>query len=148
MKRWLTFLIFPAALLLSAAGADEHRRAASEMMRAGGVPEMLRCAFSAQLENQIKALPELEKIRPQLEKFYREAFAFEELESELCVLYMKHYTVEEMRQISAFYRTPAGKKKALIDVKLSSELGTLFLKHSQKKMPELQKLLRQLSKKE
>ena len=148
MKKRLILLVFPAALLLSGAGVDEHRRAASEMMRASGVPEMLRRSFSAQLENQIKALPELEKIRPQLEKFYREAFAFEELEPELCALYMKHYTPEEMRQISAFYRTPAGKKKALTDVKLSSELGALFLKHSQKKMPELQKLLRQLSKKE
>ena len=148
MKKLLLCLLCLTGALLSAAGSAEHRRAASEMMRAGCVPEMLERSFSAQLESQIKALPELEKIRPQLEAFYRKAFSFKELEADLCTLYMKHFSLEEMRRITEFYRTPAGRKKAVTDVKLSSELGTLFFKHSQKKMPELQKLLRQISVKE
>ena len=128
-----------------ASGSSLHRRAALEMMQASGVPEMLKRAFHAQLENQFKAVPELEKLRPQLTEFYRKAFSFKELENDLCALYMKYYTLEELRQITAFYRTPAGKKKGKVDGILSAELGTLFLKHSEKKMPELQKLLQNLT---
>lgn len=143
--RVLLFFFLTAAAL--AAAPVSHRQAALEMMQASGVPEMLERAFAAQLETQFKALPELEKIRSQLTEFYRKAFAFKELEKDLCALYMKHYTADELRQITAFYRTPAGRKKARVDGVLSAELGTLFLRHSEKKFPELQKLLQQLKRK-
>ncbi len=144
VKKLLLFVVFALIPGISFAGENAlHRKTALEMMQASGVPEMLERAFTEQLENQFKALPELEKIRPQLTAFYRKAFSFKELEGELCTLYMKHYTCEELRQIIAFYKTPAGRKKAKVDGTLSSELGKLFLKHSEKKMPELQKLLQQ-----
>ena len=123
-----------------------HRQAALEMMQASGVPQMLERAFAAQLESQFKALPELEKIRPQLTAFYRKTFAFKELENDLCALYMKHYTCEELQQITAFFKTPAGRKKAKVDGTLSTELSALFLRRSGEKMAELQKLLQQLTK--
>lgn len=115
------------------------------MLIASGVPAMLQRSFDAQLENQIKTLPELEKIRPQLQKFYREVFAYKALEPELCRLYMKHYTAEDAKAVTAFYRTPAGKKKARVDGMISAELGKLFQEYAQKKMPELQKLLQKLN---
>ena len=148
MKRRITLLLCVLTLCVGAAEKNSHKAACLEMLHASCVPEMLKRAFDAQLENHFKALPELEKLRPQLTEFYRKAFSFKELEADLCMLYMKHFSLEEMRRITEFYRTPAGRKKAVTDVKLSSELGTLFLKHSQKKMPELQKLLRQISVKE
>lgn len=146
MKKILLCSALLVFVSLGAYGTSSHRRAALDMMQASGVPEMLKRAFEAQLESQFKAVPELEKLRPQLTEFYRKAFSFKELENDLCALYMKHYTQEELQQITAFYKTPAGKKKAKVDGQLSSELGTLFLKHSEKKMPELQKLLQNLTK--
>ena len=132
-------------LIATAGEAVPHKKACLEMLYASGVPEMLKRAFDSQLENQIRAVPELEKIRPQLTEFYKKAFSFKALEPELCTLYMKHYSLEDLKAITAFYRTPAGKKKAKVDAVLSAELGALFLKHSQKKMPELQKLLQKLN---
>ena len=146
MKRIL--VILGAALLFVPlkGGEADHRKAAFEMMESSGVPEMLKRAFRSQLENQFKALPELEKLRPELTRFYDTAFSYEALKGDLAKLYMKHYTLEEMKQITAFYRTPAGRKKAVEDGKMSSEMGGLFLRHSQKKMPELQKMLQKLAK--
>ena len=146
MKRLL--VILGAALLFVPlrGGEADHRKAAEELMQASGVPEMLKRAFRSQLENQFKALPELEKLRPELTRFYDTAFSYEALKGDLAKLYMKHYTFEEMKQITAFYRTPAGRKKAVEDGKMSSEMGELFLRHSQKKMPELQKMLQKLAK--
>ena len=146
MKR--IWVILGAALLFVPlwGGEADHRKAAEELMQASGVPEMLKRAFRSQLENQFKALPELEKLRPELTRFYDTAFSYEALKGDLAKLYMKHYTFEEMKQITAFYRTPAGRKKAVEDGKMSSEMGELFLRHSQKKMPELQKMLQKLAK--
>lgn len=146
MKNILLVLACLGGVALQGA-ENAHRKAASEMMQASGVPAMLKRSFDAQLEGQIKALPELEKIRNELTVFYRNAFSFKELEPELAAIYMKHYTLEEMKQITAFYRTPAGRKKAQVDSRISTELGELFLKHGQKKLPELQKLLRKISEK-
>ena len=50
------FLLLSAALF---ADRDQlHRKAALEMMQASGVPHMLKRSFEAQLEYQIKAVPE------------------------------------------------------------------------------------------
>jgi hypothetical protein len=59
---------------------------------------------------------------------------------------MKHYTQEEMKQITAFYKTPVGKKMRKVNILLTAEVGRLFQKQAEKKMPELQKLLKQLIK--
>ena len=59
---------------------------------------------------------------------------------------MKHYTQEEMKQITAFYKTPVGKKMHKVNILLTAEVGRLFQKQAEKKMPELQKLLKQLIK--
>ena len=147
MKRRIILLLCVLALCVGAAEKNSHKAACLEMLHASCVPEMLKRAFEAQLENHFKALPELEKLRPQLTEFYRKAFSFKELEADLCALYMKHYTLQELTQITAFSRPPAGRKKAEVDGILSAELGELFLKHSQRKMPELQKLLQQLNQK-
>ena len=80
-------------------GDKLHREAALEMMQESGVPHMLKRSFEAQLEYQIKAVPELEKYRSQLTAFYAKAFSYEELKKDLCLLYMKHYTREELQQI-------------------------------------------------
>ena len=137
------FVLLAATLLFVPlrGGEAERLKAAFEMMESSGVPEMLKRAFRSQLENQFKALPELEKLRPELTRFYETAFSYDELKPELVKIYMKFYTEEEMKQITAFYRTPAGRKKAAAAGKISRETGALFLRHSQKKMPELQKIL-------
>jgi hypothetical protein len=144
-KLLLLLLFLCCGTLLPAGENMRHKKAIQELLLASGVPAMLQRAFKAQLDSQLKAVPELEKIRPQLTAFYEKAFSFKELEPELCRLYMKHYSIEEARQITAFYQTPAGKKMAQVNGLISTELGELFLKHSQKKMPELQKLLKNLN---
>ena len=141
----LCISIFLSSPILSAGENALHKKAVQELLQISGVPAMLQRAFKAQLDTQLKAVPELEKIRPQLTEFYKKAFSYKELEPELCRLYMKHYSIEEARQITAFYKTPAGKKMAQVNGHISAELGELFLKHSQKKMPELQKLLKNLN---
>ena len=146
MKKFFVLLAATLLFVPLRGGEAEHRKAAVEMMEACGVPEMLKRAFRSQLENQFKAVPELEKLRPELTRFYDTAFSYEALKGDLAKLYMKHFTVEEMKQITAFYRTPAGRKKAVEDAKMSGEMGELFLRHSQKKLPELQKMLQKLAK--
>ena len=87
MKNFLLILI---VCIFSQSFAAEkisaHRKAAEELMLASGVPEMLKRAFDSQLENQFKALPELEKLRPELTAFYAKAFAFEALKNDLAAL--------------------------------------------------------------
>lgn len=145
VKKIFCCCVLVAAAFLGAGEKELHRQAVREMLIASGVPAKLQRSFATQLENEIQSLPELEKIRPQLQKFYREAFAYKALEPELCRLYMKYYTAEDAKAITAFYRTPAGKKKARAECAMIDEMGKLFQEYAQKKMPELQKLLQKLN---
>ena len=64
MKRRIILLLCLLCLCAGGAEKNSHKAACLEMLHASCVPEMLKRAFDAQLENHFKALPELEKLLP------------------------------------------------------------------------------------
>jgi len=124
----------------------EGREAAIAFLRAKGTEQMLDSTFRRLFEEQCKAVPEMAVYRETIFEFYREALGFEALKVEIADLYLKHFTIEELKSLTAFYQSDLGKKYAAAEVSLSPELSLLFLKRQQEKMPELEKKLQAMSK--
>jgi len=120
------------------------KEAAVEYLVASGVPQMLKRSFDALLEAQLRATPELEKVRPELTKFFADTFSFEAMRDDLAAIYLKYYTEKELKELTAFYRTPIGRKKAKVDGAISPELSALIQRKTEEKIPELQKTLQKL----
>jgi len=121
------------------------REAAIAFLRAKGTEEMLNSTFQRLLEEQCKTVPELAAYRKVMEEFYHEVLGFEALKVEIADLYLKHFTIRELQELTRFYQSDLGKKYAAAEVALSPEITLLFLKRQQEKMPELEKRLQAAS---
>lgn len=87
------------------------------------LPDMLRAMTGSVMESKGKGLSaadrkamqaELEKILPgmmaSMQKIFGDPALLDELERETTAIYARNYTVEEMRELLAFYRSPVGAK--------------------------------------
>lgn len=120
----LRIVIFLMALSLpcSFANSDEvsHRAAAEELLLLTEVDKRLESMYEQvepAMEVQFTYLGAPEKLRPvlvryteQLVEAMKEDFAWAKLKNEYIDIYVKTYTEEELRAISEFYKSPAGKK--------------------------------------
>jgi hypothetical protein len=137
-------LILAAALLLCAAvpAAAQEEPSASEI---AAVRELLE--VSRTRENFIRAMElgmeqggmmELtEELRQVVRGFMDEFFAYDELEPEFIRIYTEQFTEEEMRAMTAFYRTPVGMRMIERTPELTVALQAMTMERMQEHMPEL-----------
>lgn len=94
------------------ARADEksHRQAAEELLQTMKVDAQLSTGINQSLDLQIKANPAMAPYKEVMRKFLAKHISFEALKDELVKIYVDEFTEEELKQITAFYKTPAGKK--------------------------------------
>ena len=97
------------------------------------MPANLSAGVAAALEKNPKLTPEqkkkiaakAEKEIPALAKTFGATFRdpkmMDELMSEIVPLYARHFTAEELKQMAAYYRTPAGAKMLFLTPRISHE---------------------------
>ncbi len=153
MKKILGTLVVFGLLLSSAAYADEvsHRAAAEELLKLMKTDQMMKPLFeqmSSMMDQQYKSmgLPEadrsvLEKYNAKLMKVLQEQLGWDKIKDDYISIYAETFTEDELRAVSAFYRTPAGRtyiRKMPVLMKKSLAL-------SQRKMPEILGRMQQLT---
>ena len=94
------------------------------------------------LNLQLKSAPQLAHYKQVFVKFFDKYLTFDMLKKELADIYLDLFTPEEIRELTAFYQTPLGKKLVEKTPELtlrSAQIGqNAVLKH----LPELQAELR------
>jgi hypothetical protein len=114
------FLSF-APVSLTAARADEvsHRQAAEELMIVSGSEKNFDKGFMVGFNSMMKDNP------PEMQKvgldFAAKYLSWNSVKEDLIKLHIENFTEQELRDITAFYRTPTGQKSITI-------LPTLFAK--------------------
>ncbi|MYN08042.1 DUF2059 domain-containing protein [Pseudoduganella aquatica] len=111
-----------AKQLMEAINARGLMQASMQQMTAQ-MPQMLRAMSGGMIETRARGMTpakkaaaqaELEKMIPamtaSLQKFFADPALFDELERETTAIYARNYTVDEMRELLAFYRSPIGAK--------------------------------------
>lgn len=98
-----------------------------------GMPATMIAGVAAALEKNTKLTPEQKKkIADKAEKeipavaatfgaTFRDPRLMDELMAEMVPLYARHFTPEELKQMAAFYRTPAGAKMLFLTPRISHE---------------------------
>jgi uncharacterized protein len=136
-------MILLAALLAFAAPAAAQPEASPGELEAAR--ELLEVSLTA--ETFVRAL-ELgmaengaEKLTPAvrqaLRDFMAEHFRYEELLPDFVQMYTELFTEEEIRGITAFYRTPAGRRMAEMAPELAIRSQRIVAERLQESMPEL-----------
>ena len=153
MKTIFGVLTALSLFLCSAANADEvsHKKAAEELLLLMKTDQMVKPLFEqlgTVMEQQFVTMgvpaeerPKLKKYNDKLFKVIEDQMGWGKMKDDYIAVYTSTFTEDEIRAISAFYKTPAGQtfiQKMPTLMKTSIEL-------SQKKMPAIIKEMQQIT---
>jgi uncharacterized protein len=135
---WLFLLVTPA---FSQTVQDSHEQAVLDFLNALKMENILRNISSALVDNLIKANPPLAPERDLLVEWSQKYVTWEAAVPELIKAFKETFTEPELREITGFYKTPAGQKMATKLPELMTTAakvgGTLAGTH----IPDLQRML-------
>jgi hypothetical protein len=145
MRRCLLSSLFLAVLVISpciakADGSDaDHQAAARELLQTMHMDKLLADSTNTMLDMQIKQNPALEPYRQVMLDFLKKYMGWDATKDDLAKLYADEFSIEELNQMTTFYKTPAGQKL----VSKQSELMTKGAEFGQKRVADHTDELRQ-----
>jgi hypothetical protein len=102
----------------------EMEKALPQMMRAQ-LTSVINADPGADAEKKKAALAKVEQVLPvasqAINRLFKDPALIDEMLVEIAPLYVKNYTVAELKELTAFYRTPLGRKMLALSPRLSAE---------------------------
>ena len=110
--RYLRAVLLLIAITFSCvACADQAARVEAEaLLDTMGMQGTLDKAIGVLLDAQIKQTPELAPYRGVMLDFFKKYMSYESLKPDLISIYESEFSASELREVRAFYATPAGQK--------------------------------------
>ena len=109
---------------MMAASFAEMEKALPQMMRAQ-MTAVINADPGADAEKKKAALAKVEQVLPvasqAINRMFKDPALIDEMMVEIAPLYAKNYTVAELKELTAFYRTPLGRKMMALSPRLSAE---------------------------
>ncbi|HEY2292664.1 MAG TPA: DUF2059 domain-containing protein [Thermoanaerobaculia bacterium] len=136
-------------LLLSLAGmalgqgpapASSHEQAARELYRLLGGEKLAQAGAEAMM-GVIRGNPDLAPYEDVFRAWYKKVFADGNLEPEMVKIYMGAFTEDELRQMTAFYRSPVGQKSLAKMPEVLKQGADVGIKLGQQHIGELQEMI-------
>ncbi len=100
----------PVMLLAQDPPTSTHEQAALELMDAMHVERSLKEAMDIMVSAQVQADPTLRPYQIEVRGFFAKYFSWDELRNDYARLYAETFSEEDLRQLTAFYRTELGQK--------------------------------------
>ena len=148
LLRVLVVFLLSSSVLLTAQsekkGNSPEKAAVYEMFEAQGMREQMDHIRNVMLQNQLKENPELMGYMYDLSKFYVEHAGYDAIKEDLAAIYLKYFTLQEIREITAFYCTPVGKKMRRVSAEILMEANELSVNKMKAGVP---KFLKEMKKK-
>lgn len=143
--RRLVVLGLPLVLLLLGAvqkppQMSAHEKAARELVQVVGADRLAREGAESML-GMIPDSSDTAIYKEVSRTWYEKLFAEEDFESEMVRLYMDRFSEKELREITAFYKTPAGRKAIDTLPELMRLSATYGLRKAEEHAAELEELV-------
>ena len=150
-KIFLVFtLIFTTNILLAEANSTKKEvkaenssslEAAYKLLDEMNLKKVYDDAVNGSTQRLIQANEAFKGIEGKIKDFYKKYIGWDSVKKDLAKLYSKYYTPEELKDITAFYKTKTGKKVLATMGKLSYEGQMLTQKRLRPHLNELKKIL-------
>ena len=109
---------------MMAASFAEMEKALPQMMRAQ-MTAVINADPGADAEKKKAALAKVEQVLPvasqAINRMFKDPALIDEMMVEIAPLYARNYTFAELKELTAFYRTPLGRKMMALSPRLSAE---------------------------
>ncbi|MGH9868726.1 MAG: DUF2059 domain-containing protein [Candidatus Polarisedimenticolia bacterium] len=111
-RRFLSVAILLACVLTpaSAGKASSHDEAVLELFQVMGLERNAVAGAAAMIEAQVQANPDIEPYRDVMLEWAGRFLTWDAMAPDLTAVYKATFTEREVREMTAFYRTPTGKK--------------------------------------
>ena len=151
MKLWKSFLltaVVVCALSFQVSGAEKGAKraqaeyaAAYELLEAMQLPAQLKQTLNGLVEMQMRSNPQLVPYKSIFIDFFNKYMSFEALKEGYADIYLDSFSVAEIKEITAFYKSPIGRKMASRNAELTLRGAALGQKTVQDHQLELQAAL-------
>ena len=145
MKTILSVCLTLMAVVLSHAlvlGDDQsHRKAAETLLSVLEPEKTLQRLAEDVVASQLQQNPPLASHRDLLQHFVQKYLNWDSLKGEMITVYTQEFTEKELQQLTAFYKTPLGKKASEKMPRLTFLAGQIGLKRAQENQAELRQMI-------
>ena len=148
VKHCLLTAMLVCALSFQAAGAEKGAKrsdaeyaAAYELLEAMQVPAQLKQTLDGIVEMQMQANPQLVPYKSVFSDFFNKYMSFEALKTGYADIYLDYFSVAEIKEMTAFYKSPLGSKMASKTAEFALRGAALGQKAVQAHQRELQAAL-------
>jgi hypothetical protein len=118
-----------------------HRKAAENLLIVMEVDQSLPEIANQVVENQLQHNPQLAPQREILQKFLTRDLDWASVRQETITAYTQAFTEPELKQLTAFYATPLGKKASEKMPQLAFIAGQIGLQKAKANQAELQQMI-------
>jgi len=137
------FVLIALLPAVAAAQNPEQRAAAQELLEATRMRQLMEESTEAMLHVQIDANPQLAQFEDVLRAFFDKHLSWDRLEGEFVELYVRHFSAEELRELTRFYQTDLGRKAVDLQSVLFTEGARIGQRIVQENIGELQQMIMQ-----
>jgi len=120
---------------------QSHRKAAENLLLVLEVDMSLPKVVEQVVDNQVQHNPQLAPQREVLQRFLTTYVNWESVKEEAITAYTREFTEPELQQLTAFYKTPLGKKANEKLPQLAFIAGQIGLRQAQAHETELRQML-------
>ena len=93
------------------------------------------------LDIQIRSMPMLGQFRQEMLDFMNKYISYDAMKKDLADIYLKYFTVNDLKGLVAFYQTPIGKKYLSVSSQLNNDIMNLSARIMQEHREELQQMI-------
>ncbi|MFL6595845.1 MAG: DUF2059 domain-containing protein [Chthoniobacterales bacterium] len=140
MKLLLSALAAAVLILPPIARADDasHKAAAESLLNLMGMESLLSQSIDQMLQMQVKQNPAIAPYQAEMKNFLGKYMSWPSMKDDMVKIYMEEFTEQELKELTAFYQTPLGKKTVQRMPALMSKGAEMGQKRVQEHLPELQ----------
>lgn len=118
-----------------------HRQQVETLFRLTRMEQKINDSVESVVQLQLRQNPALADKKAVLTGFINKYMGWQALKEDIAAMYMKNFTEDELRQINAFYITPAGQKVINTVPQLVKQRNQLAMQRLQQHIGELRQVL-------
>jgi hypothetical protein len=133
-------ILFVASFASAAEPHSSHEVAARQLVEAVGGASMAEAGADAMLVT-VRKNPELAPYEDVFRAWFKKVMTSGDFEGELASVYMKHFSEDEIRRLTAFYATPLGQKLVRELPEVMNESAAIGMRRGEEHSSELKEML-------
>lgn len=149
MKKIFTLWVF--LLLVSVSGtmaqtqapSASHTQAAEALLTAMETPKTVNDNLQQMITMQMEQMPAMKQAEVEVRSFFAKYMGWEAIKADLVKMYTDEFTEKELKDMTAFFKTPTGKKMAAKQSTLTMKSAQIGQEKIEPHMMELQQILQQ-----